>query len=351
MRLLVTGHDGYIGVIMTRVLQEAGHDVVGLDTSYFRDCTFGRRPDSIPVLERDIRDVTPADLRDFEAVVHLAALSNDPLSDLNPELTYEINYRASVRLAQAARAAGVSRFLYSSSCSVYGASGELFASEESSLDPQTAYAKSKILAEKGISALAGDSFSPVFMRNATAYGVSPQLRLDLVLNNLVGWAVTTGQIRILSDGTPWRPIVHIEDISRAFAAVLDAPRDAIHNHAFNVGGEDENYQVRDLAKIVAETVAGSQVEINPQGSTDSRDYRVSFAKMRQHLPGFKLKWNARAGAAELHGAFRTFGLTIEDLESGRRYIRLRQLRYLMDRGDLNADLRWVPSHVLEGAAR
>jgi nucleoside-diphosphate-sugar epimerase len=351
MKVLVTGHDGYIGAVMVRVLNEAGHTVVGLDTSYFDGCDFGPQEHVETVLHRDIRDVQVADLRGIDAVVHLAALSNDPMGDLDPELTYDINLRASAHLAETARAAGVERFLYSSSCSVYGAAGDAAATEEAALCPQTAYAGSKILAEEAIGKLADGSFSPVFMRNATAYGVSPRLRLDLVLNNLTAWAYTTGAIKIMSDGTPWRPIVHIEDISRAFAAVLAAPREAIHNQAFNVGADDENYQVKDLAAIVGQTVPGSTVEINPQGSPDTRNYRVSFAKLRRHLPDFETRWSARAGAAELYAAFHRLGLTIEDLESGRRYVRLRQLRHLLDAGALDADLRWARVGASIGASR
>lgn len=341
MKVLVTGHEGYIGPVATHVLLDAGHEVVGLDTGYFHECEFGGIGTPIPSMRKDVRDVTEEDLQGFDAVVHLAALSNDPLGELNPELTYDINFRASVRLAGLAKRAGVTRFAFSSSCSVYGASVGEFATEEAPLDPLTPYAISKVRTEEGIGALADGTFSPVYLRNATAYGVSPRFRIDLLLNNLVGWAATTGKVRIMSDGTPWRPIVHIEDIARAFAAVIAAPRDAVHNEPFNVGVEGENYQVRQLAEIVRETVPESSVEYQDQGSPDARNYRVAFAKLPARVPEFKPVWTARLGASELYRAYERNGLTQDDLESGRRYIRLRQMRHLLETGQVDQNLRWV----------
>ena len=338
MRVLLTGHDGYLGSVMSVVLREAGHDVVGLDTGFFGDCGDGRVPD-VPAISKDIRDVTADDLKGFEAVAHLAALCNDPLGDLNSDWTYDINHAASVRLAELAREAGVSRFLYASSCSMYGKGGEEMVTEEAPLRPLTPYAVSKVRTEEDVSRLATDDFSPVFMRNATAYGMSPRLRADVVLNNLVCWAHTTGRVRIMSDGTPWRPIVHVEDIARAFAAVLAAPREAVHNEAFNVGANEENYQVRDLAEIVRQTVDGCEVEYASDGGPDPRSYRVSFDKLARAVPDFRPAWNARRGAEELYAAVKGAGLTLEDFQ-GRKYIRLAQLRHLLDEELLDGTLRW-----------
>ncbi len=333
MRILVTGYAGYIGPVMAAVLKQARHEVTGLDTGYFAE------PSSGGFLRKDVRDLTPADLAGYEAVVHLAALSNDPMGEMQTEWTDEINRGGSLHLARIARDAGVSRFLFASSCSIYGASESEFATEESPVLPLSAYAVSKVKTEEGLDKLANATFSPVSLRNATAYGVSSRLRLDLVLNNLVAWAFTTGKVQIMSDGSPWRPIVHIEDIARACAAVLDAPREAIHNQAFNVGATEENYQVKDLAEIVAETVAGSTVSYSGKSSPDARNYRVNFSKIRQALPGFRTEWTARRGAAELLAACRERNLTETDLQS-RHYIRLKQLRYLLETGELDDTLRW-----------
>jgi len=342
MRVLVTGHNGYIGSVMVPVLQAAGHEVVGLDTYYFEDCTLGEEQSpGIPVLRRDIRGVTSKDLQGFEAVIHLAALCNDPLGDLNPAWTFDINHLASVNLAKSAKEAGVQRFLYASSCSMYGATAtDTALTEDAPLNPLTPYAISKVRTEEDVAKLADSGFSPVFMRNATAYGVSPRLRADVVLNNLTCWAFTTGKVRIMSDGTPWRPIVHVQDISRAFAEALVAPRKAIHNQAINIGVESENYQVRDLANIVQETVPGCQVEYAGQGGPDPRNYRVSFAKLAHLLPNFKPKWTARAGASELYEAFQRVGLTLADFQ-GRKFIRLNQLKHLLDSNRLDQSLRWT----------
>jgi len=333
MRVLITGCNGYIGPVMSTVLKQAGHEVSGVDTGYFAE------PSSTGFLRKDVRDLTPADLTGYHAVVHLAALSNDPMGELQPEWTHEINCGGSLHLARIARDAGVSRFLFASSCSIYGASENEFATEISPVQPLSAYAISKVKTEEGLDRLANAAFSPVSLRNATAYGVSSRLRLDLVLNNLVAWAFTTGKVQIMSDGSPWRPIVHIEDIARAFAAVLDAPREAIHNEAFNVGATEENYQVRDLGQIVSETVVGSTVTYSGKSSPDPRNYRVDFSKIRQALPGFHTKWTARRGAAELLAACRELNLKEADLQS-RSYIRLKQLKHLLDMGELDETLRW-----------
>lgn len=339
MRILVTGHNGYIGSVMVPLLQTAGHDVIGLDTYYFEDCTLWEDRQEVSALRKDVRDVTLADLRGFDAVIHLAALSNDSLGDLKPEWTYEINHTASVRLALLAKGAGIQRFLYSSSCSMYGAAGDVMLGEEAPLHPLTPYAESKVRTEEDVSKLADADFSPVFMRNATAYGISSHLRADVVLNNLVCWAYTTGKVRILSDGTPWRPIVHVEDIATAFIAVLVAPKEAIHNQAFNVGVNGENYQVRDLAEIVREMVSGCRVEFAGQGGPDPRNYRVDFSKLSRTLPEYKPKWNAKLGAKELYSTFQRVGLTPEDFQ-GRKYIRLAQLKYLINLGYLDSNLQW-----------
>ena len=329
MRILVTGHTGYIGPVMMRVLEEAGHEVVGVDAGYFGESSW----------RTDVRDLTAANLAGFDAVVHLAALSNDPMGELDSEWTHQINCEGSLHLARVARDAGVSRFLFSSSCSIYGASESEFATETSPLQPLSAYAISKVKTEEGLDKLARSGFSPVSLRNATAYGASPKLRLDLVLNNLTAWAFTTGRVQIMSDGSPWRPIVHIEDIARAFAAVLSAPQEAIHNQAFNVGATEENYQVRDLGRIVAETVTGSIVRYSGISSPDPRNYRVNFDKIREAMPGFRTEWTARKGAAQLLAAYRELHLKESDLQS-REYIRLKQLRYLLDEGELDETLRW-----------
>jgi len=339
MRVLITGHDGYIGAVMVPVMQAAGHEVVGLDTGFFSDCGTGVDYNGFAAIGKDIRDVTVEDLQGVEAVIHLAALCNDPLGNLNADWTHDINHRASLQLAQMSREAGVRRFLYASSCSMYGAAGDGLINEEAPLHPLTPYAVSKVRAERDISALATDDFSPVFMRNATAYGMSPRLRADIVLNNFVCWAYTTGKIRIMSDGTPWRPIVHIEDISRAFAAALVAPQEAIHNQAFNVGANEENYQVRELADIVREIVPGCTVEYAEGGGPDPRSYRVDFSKLNEMLPGFTPKWDARGGAQELYDAVRAVNLT-EDEFQNRKFTRLVQFKYLLDSGRLDDTLRW-----------
>jgi nucleoside-diphosphate-sugar epimerase len=339
VRILVTGHKGYIGAVMVPMLLGAGHDVVGLDSDLFRECTFIPGICDVPELRIDLRDVEPQHLEGFEAVVHLAALSNDPLGDLNPRITHEINHVASVRLAELARQAGVTRFLYSSSCSSYGQAGDELVDETAELRPITPYAVSKVRVEHDVANLANDQFSPTFLRNATAYGVSPRLRFDLVLNNLVGWAHARGRVHIKSDGTPWRPIVHVEDISRAFVAVLAAPRTVVHNQALNVGRTEENYRIRELAEIVQEVVPGSQIEYVRDGGPDARCYRVDFGKIARLLPGFHPQWDARRGAEDLHAAYRGARLSLEDGE-GPRFKRIDHLKHLIAVGSVDATLRW-----------
>ena len=340
MRVLVTGHHGYIGSVMVNILRGAGHHVTGWDTDYYADCTFGQPDAHIEGLRKDIRDVHRDDLQGIDAVIHLAALSNDPVGNLKPEWTDEINYRASVSLAQAAKEAGVQCFVFSSSCSIYGAGGQSAQTEDAPLDPLTPYAVSKVRAEEAIARLADQHFSPVFLRNATVYGVSPRLRVDLVLNNLVGWAYLTGKVRIMSDGTPWRPLVHVEDLCRVFAAMLAAPRPRIHNQAFNVGVNGENYQVRDLASIVQRTVPRCVIEYTEEASADPRNYRVDFSKLACLIPAGTFRWNASRGAQELYAAFQGVGLTLQDFQ-GYPYTRLKQLQRLISTNRLDETLRWV----------
>ncbi|MCK9518171.1 MAG: SDR family oxidoreductase [Dehalococcoidia bacterium] len=347
MKVLVTGHEGYIGCILTPMLTASGHEVVGLDSGLYRECVIGPGPAPVPAIQMDVRDVSGEQLRGFDAVIHLAAISNDPVGDLNRETTLDINYRASVRLAEAARAAGVERFLFSSSCSLYGAGGDELLNEDAAFNPVTPYGESKILAEQAISGLASERFSPTFLRNATAYGFSPRLRGDLVVNNLVGYALTTGEVFLKSDGTPWRPLVHIEDISRAFIAALEAPRELVHGRAFNVGSSAENYRIREVATIVEAVVPGSRVAFSATAGPDLRNYRVSCERIRSALPGFAPKWTVRAGAEELHDAYRSYGLTLEDLV-GSRLQRIARVKQLQQEGVLDSSLRRAAQAVPVG---
>ena len=343
MKLLVTGVEGYIGCLLAPLLQQRGHEVVGLDTGYYRDgWLFSDRalvPGFPRFINRDIRNIEAADLQGIDAVVHLAELSNDPLGDNNPEVTFQINHLASVRLAKLAKEAGVKRFVYTSSCSVYGvANGDDPLTEASPTNPQTAYATCKTLVERDVGAMASNNFSPTFLRNATAYGASPRMRFDIVLNNLCGIAATTGKITMTSDGSPWRPLVHLLDICEAIACVLDAPQDAIHNEIFNVGHDGDNFQVRGIAQIVADVYPGCELSFGPAGG-DNRSYRVNFAKIHAQLPGFKCSWDARKGAKQLHDVFQRIGLDAAGFDA-KPFTRLKQLKYLQSSGQIDPQFFW-----------
>jgi nucleoside-diphosphate-sugar epimerase len=344
MKVLITGYCGYVGPIMVRMFKEAGHSVHGLDVGYFKDCLRPGRnvvsPDN--EIHMDLRDITPAPLEGLDVVVHLAALSNDPMGALNPALTFEINHLASINLAKAAKKAGVARFLFASSCSVYGAAGDNLnpLDETAPFNPVSAYAISKVKTEADLQGLADKDFSPVFLRNGTAYGVSPRLRFDLVLNQLMAWARITGNIRVLSDGTPWRPLVHIEDMSRAALAAATAPRDMIHNQAFNIGRMEANYQIRDIAEAVARQIPGSKLEITGETGGDSRSYRVDFGKAIHNLPGFNPVWTLEKGCEELDRWLVEERLSEQSFQS-RFFIRLKQLQYLLNEKKVDQDLRFV----------
>jgi nucleoside-diphosphate-sugar epimerase len=338
MRVLVTGHKGYIGTAMVPILRTAGHDVVGIDSDLYRNSTYGTLVSDVAEIIKDIRDIEKVDLAGVDAIIHLAGLSNDTLGDLNPELTYEINHLASVRLAAMAKELGIDRFVFASSCSNYGAAGDAMQDENAALNPVTPYARSKVLVERDVALLATDRFTPVFMRNATAYGVSSRMRFDIVLNNLTAWAYTTGQILLKSDGTPWRPMVHIEDISTAALGALEAPRELVHNQAFNVGKDSENYQMRDLAEVVRQTVPNCDIKFADGAEPDKRNYRVNFAKYTMAFPHHRLRWDVRLGAKQIYESYRTHGLKRDEYE-GPKYKRIAQIKQLLGTGELDETLR------------
>lgn len=338
-RVLITGHKGYIGSVMTPHLAKSGYEVIGLDTGYYDSCSLVSDPMEIPYKQKDVRDIELDDLRGFDAVIHLAALSNDPIGNMNDGWTEEINFRASVRLAELAKEAGVERYLFSSSCIMYGMSDAAVVTEESPLDPKTEYARSKVKSERAISELADDHFSPTFMRNGTIYGVSPRMRFDTVLNDLVGSAVTTEKITLYSDGQPWRPVIHVQDVARAFLAALEAPIADVWNQAFNTGANDLNHQIVELAQIVTETVPGCKFEILARPGADQRTYKADFGKFAKTFPNFNFQWDARQGAKELYETFKRIGLKHEDYVD-KRFTRLKWIHYLLDTQQLNGALRW-----------
>ena len=339
MRVLVAGDRGYIGAVLLPFLRAAGHQADGLDVGLYEGCDLGPAPEDLTGRPpADMRDTQASQLSGYDAVICLAALSNDPLGDLNRDATFSVNLDGTLNLARAARQAGVPRFLFSSSCSLYGAAGSAGVAEDGDMLPVTPYGETKVVAERELALLADDSFSPAYLRNATAYGVSPRLRLDIVANNLTAVAMTTGEVKMQSDGSPWRPMVHIEDISRAFLAMLEAPRELIHNEAFNVGRTEDNVQIREIAEMVREAVPGSRVSFAEGAGPDIRDYRVDFAKLHTTFPDLKMRWTVRDGIDELAAAYARYGLTYEDFVSS-RYVRLRRIRELLEAGLVDEMLR------------
>lgn len=336
--------------MLTPLLLERGHDVIGLDSDLYRACTFTGELASIPELNIDCRDATFEDLNTeqlfgTDAVIHLAGLSNDPLGDYRPELTREINFEASINLARLSKRAGIKRFLYASSCSNYGAAGEDFLTESSTFNPVTPYGESKVRVEQAVSPMADETFSPTFLRASTAYGLSPRIRFDLVVNNLTAWAFTTGEVHLKSDGSPWRPIVHVEDIARAYVAVLEADRDLVHNEAFNVGATAENYQVREIAKIVSEVVPGSRIGFADGAAPDTRNYRVDCNYIARKLHHFKPQWTCRRGIEQLYDLYHRVGLSLEEFE-GEKFMRIAHIKKLISDGKLDQSLRRVPEAAL-----
>ena len=340
MRVLLTGHRGYIGSVMVPMLLDHGHEVVGLDTDWFERCTFTGTVPNVESIKKDTRDIEESDIEGFDAIIHLAGLSNDPMGDFRPMITEEINDAASVRLAKLAKKVGVKRFLFASSCSNYGASGDNFLKEEADFNPVTAYGRSKVEVELALTKIADADFCPTYLRASTAFGVSPRIRFDLVINNLTAWAVTTGRVFLKSDGTPWRPVVHVEDICRAYIAVLHAPTDLIYNEAFNVGSTTENYQMSELAEIVQDVVPGCKVDYADDAGPDKRCYRVDCNKIARVLHEFKPQWTARRGVEELYQEYKKTGLTLEEVE-GEKFMRIAHLQWLIKTGLLDEDYRWI----------